>query len=170
VIEFKDPLSLWLKTLHIMEKILDKVFATEVDQIWHVLYIFNMFLTLNWDIKTVLIRLFWSLYFPWLLGLDLLLNISRVLLLMRLGGGISRVFTLGLMIVHRMSFTIIIKILWDVIIRDIFYLELLSLSLCWLDFHGSYLLNSEVSLRAELLDTVLILVEDDQVDFESTEC
>ena len=71
------------------------------------------------------------------------------------------------MIVHRLA--VIFKILRDIVVGDVFDLELLSLSLGRLDLHSSYLLYAEIGLRTELLDAVLVLVEDDEVDFESTE-
>lgn len=71
------------------------------------------------------------------------------------------------MIVHRLA--VIFKILRDIVVGDVFDLQLLSLSLGRLDLHSSYLLYAEIRLRTELLDAVLVLVEDDEVDFESTE-
>lgn len=57
----------------------------------------------------------------------------------------------------------------DVLIGDVFNLQRLSGLLGWLLFHLSNLFNSEIGRRAELLNAVLSLVENDHVDFESAQ-
>ena len=73
-----------------------------------------------------------------------------------------------MMATNRMSIIVVVK--RDVLVRNMFYSKLLVLYSWFFRLLRGYLLDPKISFGAELLNSVLAFVENDEVDSQATHC